>query len=175
MKKFMILNLVGKDRPGIVDEVSKILFGHEANIEDSRMAALGGCFSIMALFSCNEKSVEGVGKALENLKNEGFSISLHEAQDPSILPEKKATPLTLEVQAMDHPGIVQELVHLLHQFNLNIQSLDTQTTNAPHSGDSLFNLSLKAEVHEETPVAVVKVKVQELADKMNLDLRFIND
>ena len=175
MKKFMILNLVGKDQPGIVDEVSKILVGHEANIEDSRMAVLGGCFSIMALFSCNEKSVGDIGRDLENLKNKGFNISLHDAHDPSMQPEKKVTLLTIEVQAMDHPGIVQEVVHLLHQFNLNIQSLDTQTTNAPHSGDPLFHLSLKAEVQDEAIVAEVKAEVEKSAKKMDLDLRIIDD
>ncbi|MCD6584904.1 MAG: hypothetical protein J7K96_04000, partial [Desulfobacteraceae bacterium] len=97
------------------------------------------------------------------------------AQDPSILPEKKVTPLVIEVQAMDHPGIVQEVVHLLHQFNLNIQSLDTQITNAPHSGDPLFNLSLTAEVQDEAIVSKVKAEVEKSAKKMDLDLRFITD
>ena len=49
MKKFMILFYVGKDRPGIVHDVSTFLFDHGANIEDSRMAAMGGRFSIVML------------------------------------------------------------------------------------------------------------------------------
>jgi hypothetical protein len=53
MKKYMILFSVGKDRPGIVDDVSTLLFERGANIEDSRMAARGGRFSIMTLFSCS--------------------------------------------------------------------------------------------------------------------------
>ena len=49
MKKHMILFSVGKDRPGIVDDVSTLLFERGANIEDSRMAAMGGRFSINPL------------------------------------------------------------------------------------------------------------------------------
>ncbi len=52
MKTYHILLSIGKDRPGIVNDVSSVLFEHGANIEDSRMAAMGGCFSIMTLFSC---------------------------------------------------------------------------------------------------------------------------
>lgn len=174
MKKFLILNLVGKDRPGIVDEVSKILVGYDANIEDSRMAALGGCFSIMALFSCEEDNFDDVTRDLSTLKNKGFAISLHEAVDPALVAEKKAIPFEIEVQSMDHPGIVQELVHVLHQFNLNIQSLDTQVTNAPLSGDPLFNLFLKAELEDESSVAAVQAEVGKIAKKMDLDLKFIN-
>jgi glycine cleavage system transcriptional repressor len=173
MKKFLILNLVGKDQPGIVDEVTKILVGYDANIEDSRMAALGGCFSIMALFSCKANSVDDVNKDLKNLNNKGFTISLHEATDPALVSGKKTIPLEIEVQSMDHPGIVQELVRVLHQFELNILSLDTHVTNAPLSGDPLFNLFLKAELEDESSVSAVQAEVEKIAKKMDLDLKFI--
>ena len=42
MKIYKILFSVGKDQPGIVDDISTILFEREANIEDSRMAVMGG-------------------------------------------------------------------------------------------------------------------------------------
>jgi len=52
MKIYRILLSIGKDRPGIVNDVSTVLFECGANIEDSRMAAMGGCCAIMTLFSC---------------------------------------------------------------------------------------------------------------------------
>ena len=58
MKKYMILFSIGKDRPGIVDDVSSFLFERGANIEDSRMAALGGCFSMMTLYSCSSEQAD---------------------------------------------------------------------------------------------------------------------
>ena len=69
MKTFMILFTVGKDRPGIVDEVSTLLYEQGANIEDSRMAVLGGCFSIMTLFSCGSEALESIRSGLGQLKN----------------------------------------------------------------------------------------------------------
>ena len=69
MKKYMILFTVGSDRPGIVDDVTTILYAHSANIEDSRMAAMGGCFSIMTLFSCPEEVLDAVSSDLKKLKH----------------------------------------------------------------------------------------------------------
>jgi glycine cleavage system transcriptional repressor len=172
MKKFMVLNLTGKDRKGIVDEISKILFDEDANIENSHMETLGGCFSIMALFSFDDKRLESITNGLEIFKSMGFNIILHEAQDPSLLPEKNVTPLSIKIQAMDHPGIVQELVHLLHSFDVNIQSLDTYITNAPLSGGPLFHLSLKAEVQPETSVEVIISELDKKSIKMGFEMHY---
>lgn len=173
MKKYMILFSVGKDRPGIVDDVSTLLFDRGANIEDSRMAVMGGCFSIMTLFSCPVEKLETIKTGLKGLKNLGLEMSLHEAQDPAALPMQASLPLKLEVLAMDHPGIVQKVVHILHRHNVNIQTLNTKVIRAPLSGAPLFDLTTEADVPAVKPIAKVKEDLMNLAEDMNLDLNFI--
>ena len=172
MKKYMILFSVGKDRPGIVDDVSTLLFERGANIEDSRMAAMGGRFSIMTLFSCTSEQLEGIRVGLDDLRKLGLETSLHEAEDPTATPAQPALPIKFDVQSMDHPGIVQKIVHLLHQHNINIKSLNKQVAMAPLSGAPLFDLTLEADVPVEKPIARVKDELMELAAQMNLDLNF---
>ena len=173
MKAYMILFLVGKDRPGIVDELSKLLFDQGANIEDSHMAVLGGCFCIMALFSCPAQQLESIRTRLKKLEAKGeYKSTLHEARDPSTQTVGVALPLTIELQAMDHPGIVHSVVHVLHNYNVNIQSLNTRVINAPLSGAPLFDLSLEASVPVDVPIAKVKEDIIKLAADMNLDVNF---
>ena len=172
MKKYMILFSVGKDRPGIVDDVSTLLFERGANIEDSRMAAMGGRFSIMTLFSCTSEQLESIRVGLDDLRKLGLETSLHKAEDPTATPAQPALPMKFDVQSMDHPGIVQKIVHLLHQHNVNIKSLNTQVARAPLSGAPLFDLNLEADVPVEKPIARVKEELMELAAQMNLDLNF---
>lgn len=172
MKVFKILFLVGKDRPGIVDKLSGFLFERQANIEDSRMAAMGGCFSIMTLFSCDAEQLQVIIEGLGELQRLGFETSLHDAHDPSTLAKTPELPLHLEVMAMDHPGIVQKVVHILHRHNVNIQSLNTQVIRAPHTGAPLFDLSLVAGVPADASVTRVKEDLEALAYEMNLDLSF---
>ena len=173
MKKHMILFLFGKDRPGIVDQVSSLLFDKGANIEESRMSALGGYFSIMALFSCEAAQLPAIAAGLADLKKKGFETTLQEARDPSSEPRPEAgLPLKMEVKGLDHPGIVQHLVSRLHQRNTNIHSLDTHITNAPLSGAPLFNLLLEVVVPADMPIADLKQEMTEIAREMNLDLIF---
>lgn len=172
VKIFKILFLVGKDRPGIVDKLSSFLFERGANIEDSRMAAMGGCFSIMTLFSCEAEQLEAITAALGQLERLGFETSLHDAQDPATVSKGPELPLHVEVVAMDHPGIVQKVVHILHRHKVNIQSLNTQVIRAPHTGSPLFDLSIVAGVPAETSVTRLKEELEDLAYEMNLDLSF---
>lgn len=173
MKTFMILFTVGKDRPGIVDDVSTLLFERGANIEDSRMAVLGGCFSIMTLFSCGSDALDAIKSDLGTLKALDLETFLYEAQDPAASLPQVSLPLKLEVIAMDHPGIVQKVVRVLHDHQVNIQTLNTRVIRAPLSGAPLFDLLLEAEVPPEQPIMGLKTELLNLAEDLNLDINFI--
>ncbi|MBM3890900.1 MAG: glycine cleavage system protein R, partial [Verrucomicrobia bacterium] len=45
MRQYLVVSAVGQDRPGIVDRISEFILDHDCNIEDSRMAILGGEFA----------------------------------------------------------------------------------------------------------------------------------
>jgi glycine cleavage system transcriptional repressor len=172
MRKYAILFLVGKDRPGIADELTTFLFRRGANLEDSRMATMGGCFSVMTLFSCWASDLETITADVGELELMGFKTFLHEAEDPSALAVHPGLPLKVEVTAMDHPGIVQKVAHVLHLHAVNIVSLSTDVTGAPLSGTPLFHLSLEADVPPDVPIATVKEDLSDLAVDLNLDLDF---
>ena len=172
MKAYKILFAIGEDRPGIVDEVSTLLFEHGANIEDSRMAAMGGCFSIMTLFSCPPEKLPSIEADLNTLRHSGLNTSLHEARNPTAAAPPAFLPLKLEVLAMDHPGIVQKIVHLLHLHRINIRTLNTRVIGAPLSGAPLFDLSLEARVPPEGSISAIKAELTALAAAENLDLDF---
>ena len=67
MKQYMILTCVGKDRTGIADDITTLLFEHQANIEDSRMAVMGGRFSVMVLFSCTVEQLATIRSEIHRL------------------------------------------------------------------------------------------------------------
>jgi len=171
MKRYMILFSIGKDRPGIVEDVSSFLFERGANIEDSRMATLGGRFSLMTLFSCTEAAAERIRAESHVLMEKGLESSFYDAEDPSGIPKEPALPLRVEVTAMDHPGIVRKVVHVLRRHGANIMSLNTEVKRAPLSGMPLFDLDLEAEIPVDTSIARLKQDLTDLASEENLDLR----
>jgi ACT domain-containing protein len=67
---FFLIALFGKDRPGIVAEVSKVLYHLNLNIEDSSMTRLKGEFTIMLIVSSpTERNEEDILSALEEVKD----------------------------------------------------------------------------------------------------------
>jgi glycine cleavage system transcriptional repressor len=172
MTKYFILLSSGKDRPGIVDDLSTLLFDRGANIEDSRMAVMGGCFSSMTLFSCTPEQAEAIRGGLGKLREVGLEAYILSAEDPAATPIPAGLPLKFEIVAMDHPGIVKRVVRLLRQFEVNIESLETKVTRAPLSGAPLFDLRLEAKVPAANPIGKVKEQLARLAGERNLDLIF---
>lgn len=172
MKKYTILFLMGKDRPGIVDDVSTFLYEKGANIEDSRMAILGGCFSVMMLFSCTGEELEDIGASLSELEKKGFETSLHGARAPETVFDPHEVPLKMEVTSMDHPGIVRKVVRILRRYDVNIRSMKTRTSGTPLSGAPIFNMVLEAVVPGEKQLPMVRRDLTELASDMNMDLDF---
>ena len=67
----LVLSALGTDRPGIVDAVSQFILDRGGNIEASRMAVLGGEFTLMVLVSAPESAaaaIEGeIGALAEGL------------------------------------------------------------------------------------------------------------
>lgn len=172
MTEYFILLSSGKDRPGIVDDISTLLFDRGANIEDSRMAVLGGCFSSMTLFSCTPEQAEAVREGLDDLKKLGLDAYLHRAEDPAAAPVQPGLPLKFEIISMDHPGIVKPVVRLLREHEVNIESLETEVSRAPHSGAPLFDLRIQAKVPAGGSIGKIKEQLTRLAGEMNLDLIF---
>ena len=83
MMCYRILSATGKDRPGIVFQVSQFLFEHRCNMADSRMAVLGGQFSLMLLFSGMEDDVRGLEEGLDDFQQKcGLRALLLPAADP---------------------------------------------------------------------------------------------
>jgi len=93
---------------------------------------------------------------LGKLTTLGFEASLHGRKTRALSRDRLACRLKLEVISMDHPGIVQKVVSILHRHNVNIRKLDTQVTKAPLSGTSLFDLTLEADVPAGTSMSTVK-------------------
>jgi len=174
MNKYMILFALCKNRLGIVDEVTGYLFERKANILDSRMAVMGGHFSITCLFSCSSAELEKVKSDMKILTDLGLATSLHEADNPESMQTEGSVPLKLEVISMDHPGIVQNVVHILKENKICILSLDTELKPMPHTGAPMFDLNIEASVPESQSLDEIKEKLDELASEMDLDLLFKN-
>src|SRR3954471_19142835 len=119
------LTAIGRDRPGIVARIAKVLLGHGLNIEDSQMRILGGRFAMMLLLR-GEASEEALyHDLLEAGRELGLDyIYVHpigDAETPPLEPTH-----VLSVYGGDHPGIVAAVTEALAAENVNISDLQTR-------------------------------------------------
>jgi glycine cleavage system transcriptional repressor len=134
-----VLSAVGPDRPGIVDRLSALIHEAGGNIEDSRMAILGGDFALVLLFAGPPAALARVRRCLGPLARRlKLSCSLKPTR-PRRGPERRRL-LRLDVRGLDHPGIVHHVTAVLAAQGVNVAALDTRLAEAPESGAPFFIL-----------------------------------
>lgn len=171
MMKYLAIAALGPDRPGLVAQVTSYLTDRGANVEDSRMAVLGGEWGMLILVSGDERQIDSVVLGFPALeKQTGLEIRATETESP----EEHRRPTTMSyvvtAEAMDHEGIVRAISGALHRMGVNIVALATTTYNAPVTGSPLFRMEAMIDVPRELPVARLRKELDELAQRENVDL-----
>ncbi len=126
------VSAVGVDRPGIVGAVARVLYEQGGNIEDSRMALLGGHFAINLIVKVGDDTdVDLLGKALEGATTE-MDLIITARRVPETAPgHLEGTPYGLTVYGTDRPGIVAEVSGVLASKSVNITDLATRVVDGP--------------------------------------------
>jgi glycine cleavage system transcriptional repressor len=122
------LSAIGRDRPGIVAEVTRALLGHSLNITDSQMAVLSGHFTMMLIVTAPDGTDldlvhEELAGTRERLGLDALSLSpLGDAA-----PGDAAEPSQIvTVYGVDHPGIVHAVSARLAAREVNVTDLETR-------------------------------------------------
>jgi glycine cleavage system transcriptional repressor len=123
MKNWYMLTLVGKDQPGIVAEVSRVLFDAGGNLGEASMSRLGGNFTVMLMLQM-DAGKEGVKNILQPICDkmklffhiDNISAGLHQHIDPNF---------RLSVHGADQAGIVAAVTGSLAKSNFNILNLES--------------------------------------------------
>jgi glycine cleavage system transcriptional repressor len=168
----VILTAIGGDRAGLVDEVSEFAFSRGANIEDSRMVNLRGQFAMMVLLGGNEQTVSRLRADLPQLSNQtSLHAELHEAKPttPTNVGGTEAAPFRLTGTALDQPGLVHRISHLLRELHVNIESLETRLRPAPYSGAPMFDMELILLVPRTTSLSQLRQNLGKHCDELNVD------
>jgi len=166
---YAVLTAIVSDRVGIVDDLSGLVAGRSCNIEESRMAVLGGEFAVIML-------VSGTSPALETLSGDlsaagvrlGLHVHLSTTRGPRAEPGR---PYLLETVSLDTPGIVHTVTAALRKHGVNIESLETDTAPAPWTGAPMFRMRAHVVVGPSVEVGKLKDDLAHLEAGQDLDVR----
>ena len=141
MNKNLVISLIGHDKVGLVEELTKIVVEAQGNIEASRMAHLGGEFAILMHVVVSAELADELKNRVNELSDTGFKSIVTETKQSDPTTYAGWLPYQIEVNGADHEGIVHNVSQQIAKFGFNIESMDTNVVKAPISGTPLFTLN----------------------------------
>ena len=162
-----VISTIGRDRPGIINQLSETVSHLNLNIEDSRMAVLGGEFAVLMSVSGDAAALAELDRRLaEFARAADFAYLFRptEARTPA-----PGLPFHVRVVAMDHPGIVHGIAGFFSSRNIHIRDLKTEAEHAAHTGTPIFNLTMTVEVPAGTRIGQLRTEFDAFCDDEDLD------
>ncbi len=166
-----VLTLSGPDRIGIVDEVTGLLLDGGGNVETSRMARLGGEFAVLMLVSMSTEAFAALEHGLARLIAQGYKVTTTRSDRTYAEAHAGWTHEQIEVKGADHEGIIHEVARYLARRGINIESMDSETAPAPHSGVPIFTMTAHVAVPPEAAGQGWEAGLQDIAGRLNLEIR----
>lgn len=168
MSEQLVITALGDDRPGIVDELSNALFKHALNIEDSRMSVLGGEFAVLLLVSGGDQSIDDFVADTPGLE-QSLNMKLLVKRTRTAAAQQALVPYTVEVVAIDHPGIVHKLASFFSAKKINIVDLNTQRYAAAHTATPMFAVNMTIGIPADIAIKPLRDEFINMCDELNLD------
>jgi glycine cleavage system transcriptional repressor len=161
---------LGKDRPGIVAGVTKILYQLGCNLEDSAMTRLEGEFAVMLIFSAPAKmNEERLGRAFAMLEHHGLGVHLKRlSASEAKAPKRRGMVFQISVYGADRPGIVYRISEALARLKVNITDLHTHRSTG--GGPSLYVLLLEVEVPASRTGASLGTQLSRIAKQLGVQV-----
>jgi len=167
-KTFLVISALGEDHPGIVNQLSRSILDYGCNIEDSRMTVLGGEFAAILLVEGRWNTLAKVENGLPELGRQlGMTIISKRTGERSAA--HNLLPYAVDVVAMDHPGIVNNLAAFFAERNINIEDMATSTYAAAHTGTPMFSVHMTVGIPADSHIAGLREEFMDYCDGLNLD------
>ncbi|MEJ1379707.1 MAG: glycine cleavage system protein R [Candidatus Sedimenticola sp. (ex Thyasira tokunagai)] len=167
-KNYLVISALGKDRPGIVDDLSKVILEGGCNIADSRMTVLGGEFAILLLVEGNWNTLAKLEDVVTALEQQ-LELTITVKRTAERKTAKNQLPYCVEVVALDNPGIVHHLAGFFSKRNINIEDLLTSSYAAAHTGTPMFAVHMSVGIPSDVHIAALRDEFMEFCDSLNLD------
>ncbi len=168
MTQLIVLSVIGTDRTGIVQEITKVILECGGNIEESRMTALGAEFAMLLLVSGNWHTLTKLESGLDKLAEGGSrTINLKKTGEPAS--RKECMPYGVDVVCLDHPGVVFGLADFFAARNIEIAELATRQYAAAHTGAPMFAVQMNINIPGSMNLSQLRDEFMEFCDHENLD------
>ncbi len=164
------LTIIGRDRPGIVAQVTDILYRMGCNIADSSSTILGGQFAMILIISHPEfKGRDDFGDAFLPLEESQLSVFLRTLKPGGERrPDMPGEICMISVYGSDKPGIVFRVTNELGARGVNITDLNTKLVGS--SERPVYVMMLEAILPEDLSIDDLDNAMKGLQKELQVDI-----
>ena len=168
MNVSLIMTVIGPDRPGLVESISRVVVAHDGNWVDSRMAHLAGQFAGVVRVDVPRDEAPKLTAALEAMREAGLDIVIHAdtAHEDALQHEL----VRLELVGQDRPGIVAEITRVLAASRVNVEELNTDCTSAATTGQRLFHATARLQLPGGCDLDQLQRQLERIAGDLMVDV-----
>jgi glycine cleavage system transcriptional repressor len=170
VKKLMISG-AGKDRPGIVAAVTRVLYELKCNVEDTSMTRLEDHFALLMIVLAPVTVTEDRlrERLIEEAGSLGLTLDLHAIETARETPAPRGKTWMISVTGPDQTGIIWHVTRWLAGREINVQTLSSKRLSR-EGGDPLYLMSLEVEVPEGLPSDEVQKGLAGVARDARLEI-----
>jgi glycine cleavage system transcriptional repressor len=173
MRRWFVLSAIGRDRPGLVAELARLIYDCDANLDDSRMTVLGSDFAVILLCSSTrEDTGDQLAVGAKRLElDHGLTILIRhlEAGPRPAVPAPGTRLYRVEAAGEDRAGIVASICGVLAEHAINITDLSSRSRPGP-GGSPHYELTMAVEIPEDVDTRQVREALEAEADRLVIDV-----
>lgn len=164
--QFLILTVIGDDRPGLVGELSAAISAQQGNWLESSMAHLAGKFAGIVKVAVPAGRADALKASLAGLK--GLKVT---AETSAPRPAAAAgRHLKLSLVGHDRIGIVREVSQVLARHAVNVEDLSTRTSSAPMSAEIMFHADIELLAEPDLDARALTAELERISNDLMVDI-----
>jgi glycine cleavage system transcriptional repressor len=180
MSKKFLMTAFSKDRPGIVADISQVIFENGCTLEDSAMTNLSDEFALILLFS--PLSSDQANDLEERLSAECRRLERDKGISAFIRPVEVQAPAQavadtyskqIEVEGFDQAGIVYKVSRFLADNNINITRLNSRVSHSPESGAAIYQMDVSVDIPNRISMDTLEDGLGTIGDELHVDIHVV--
>lgn len=168
MRQSIVVSVLGKDSPGLVAALSRLIVKYQGDWVESSMASLAGQFAGILRVDLPKDQIEGFTQALES-EDLGLQV-IYEVTDSSAS-EEASKQYMIELVGQDQPGIIHRLTDSLARLGGSVQMLESEVVEASMSGEKLFKAKLSLKIPLDVDSSDIQNALEALANELIADIQ----
>lgn len=167
--KYLVVSVLGPDRPHSLNEFIKIIAACGCNIMDSRVRILGIELTATLLLSGNWNAIAKLETALPPVASK-LDLTLQMRRTESKSFADNCLPYNIYISTLDAPGIIYKLTQFFIDEQISINELYTDAYIAPYTNTPMVTITMSISVPAKMLIADLREHFMLFCDDHNLDV-----